>query len=391
MLRVMLVDDEEPVLDLMERRLELMGNIEIVGRFTQPREAIERMKMEQVDVAFLDIQMPGMNGLEAAECFMEVNPHVDVVFVTAYNEYAIRAFELSAVDYLLKPPTADRLKKTIERLLSRQETRNGDGRKVGRHAEEADARLGPGFRCFGHFEWVVDAQTGETVNWKRNKDRELMAYLVHSRNQVVSKASILEHLWPDTAPKQAAAFLHTCVYNIRKLMNSLGCAEKLVYKDNGYRLELLKMWCDADDFERVAAGTEVDAGSIGACEAAAELYKGNYMEHEGFIWAYEAMEALKDVYLSLMNRMAEYYRSIRNEASAMKCLLHAHTRHPFHEGINTSILLGYARIGDRQAMIRHYERFTRLMKEELGIDPLETTVQLYQRLCSGSAKDISKV
>lgn len=217
-----------------------------------------------------------------------------------------------------------------------------------------------------------------------------MAYLVHSRNQVVSKASILEHLWPDTAPEQATAFLHTCVYNIRKLMSSLGCAEKLVYKDNGYRLELLKMWCDADDFERVAAGTEVDTGSIGACEAAAALYKGNYMEHEGFIWAYEAMEALKDVYLSLMKRMAEYYRSIRNEASAMHCLLHAHTRNPFHEGINTSILLGYARIGDRQAMIRHYESFTKLMKEELGIEPLETTVQLYQRLCGGSAKDISK-
>ncbi|WP_222708616.1 bacterial transcriptional activator domain-containing protein [Paenibacillus sp. N3.4] len=66
-----------------------------------------------------------------------------------------------------------------------------------------------------------------------------------------------------------------------------------------------------------------------------------------------------------------------------------HKLHPFHDEINESILLGYARMGDRQSMIRHYERFTRLLKEELGIEPMETTVRLYQRLCSGSAKDIS--
>ncbi|WP_168118777.1 response regulator [Paenibacillus sp. HB172176] len=388
MLRVILVDDEEPVLNLMERRLALMGNIEIAGRFTQPREAVESMKQEQVDVVFLDIQMPGMNGLEVAEYLVEVNPNVDVVFVTAYNEYAIEAFELNAVDYLLKPPTASRLSKTIERLLWRRDARNGEERKDERRAEKDDERVGPGFRCFGQFEWIVDAQTGESVNWKRYKDRELMAYLVHRRNQVVSKASILEHLWPDAAPEQASAFLHTCVYNIRKMMNSLGCEEKLVYKDNGYRLELLKMWCDADEFERIAVGTEVQAGNIAACEAAAALYTGNYMEQEGFIWSYEAMETLKDAYISLMNRMAEYYRSVRNEASALRCLLHAHTRHPFHEDINASILLSYARLGDRPSIIRHYERFTRLMKEELDIEPMESTVQLYQRLCSGSAKDI---
>src|SRR5689334_6040291 len=103
MLRVILVDDEEPVLNLMERLLASNGNIEIAGKFTRPEDAISRIGTEQVDVVFLDIQMPGMNGLEAAEYLMEAAPEMDIVFVTAYNEYAIEAFELSAVDYLLKP------------------------------------------------------------------------------------------------------------------------------------------------------------------------------------------------------------------------------------------------------------------------------------------------
>ncbi|QGQ93905.1 response regulator [Paenibacillus psychroresistens] len=397
MLRVFLVDDEEPVLALMERLLATNVNIEIVGKFTRPEEAISRIQTEKVDVVFLDIQMPGMNGIEAAEFLMEVAPAIEIVFVTAYNQYAINAFELNAVDYLLKPPTAGRLKKTVDRLIRNWEGRNQGEQKMEAELAEADVLesnkknsiLGQGFYCFGHFEWIVDAQTGETVNWRRLKDRELMAYLVHRRNRFVSKATILEDLWPGANPEQATAFLHTCVYNIRKKMNSLGCKEKLAYKDNGYRLELLELWCDAEEFERVAGGMEVDAGSIGACETAASLYKDNYLEKEGYIWAYETEKALKDTYITLLTRMADYYSSIPNYDSAMNCLLNAHKRHPFHDQINDSILLGYARMGDRQSMILHYERFTRLMKEELGIEPMETTIHLYDRLYSSNAKDIS--
>lgn len=401
MLRVILVDDEEPVLNLMERLLESNGNVEIVGKFTRPEEAISRIQTEQVDVVFLDIQMPGMNGIEAAEYLMEAAPEIDIVFVTAYNQYAIEAFELSALDYLLKPPTANRLNKTIKRLLRKWEIRNQEGQKGGRESgvaeirdrkktnDEEDMKLGPGFYCFGHFEWIVNAQTGEAVKWRRLKDRELMAYLVHRRNRFVPKGNILEDLWSGASPEQATAFLHTCVYDIRKKMNSLGCKEKLEFRDNGYRLELLEMWCDADEFERIADVRIVDAKNISECEAVAKLYKGNYMEKEGFMWAYEAEEALKDTYTALMNRMADFYSSIPNYEAAMNCLQNAHKRHPFHDEINESILVGYARMGDRQSMIRHYEQFTRLLKEELGIEPMEVTVQLYQRLCSGSAKDIS--
>ncbi|TXK68911.1 response regulator [Paenibacillus sp. N3.4] len=400
MLRAILVDDEEPVLDLMERLLESNGNIEIVGKFNRPEDAVGRMKTEYPDVVFLDIQMPGMNGLEVAEYVMEAAPYIDIVFVTAYNQYAIEAFELSAVDYLLKPPTAARLNKTVERLLRKREVRHQEGRKEGSSLSEIEVhndtqlnevehtKKNEGFNCFSHFEFILDAHTGEAVKWRRLKDRELMAYLVHKRNRFVSKGSILEDLWPGAKQEQATAFLHTCVYNIRKKMNSLGYKEKLKYRDNGYKLELMDMWCDVEEFERITGAMEVNATNISKCEWAAKLYKGNYMEKEGYIWAYETEESLKHTYITFMHRMAEFYNSIEKYESAMNCLQNAHKLHPFHDEIHAAILLGYARMGDRQSMIHHYEHFTRLLKEELGIEPLEATVQLYQRLRSGHAKDI---
>jgi two-component system LytT family response regulator len=125
MLRVFLVDDEEPILNLMEKLLVINGNIEIAGKFTRPEEAIDRIQKEQIDVVFLDIHMPGMKGIAAAGYLMEAAPETDIVFVTAYNQYAIDAYKLNAIDYLLKPPTEERLNKTIEHLLRRWEFRNG--------------------------------------------------------------------------------------------------------------------------------------------------------------------------------------------------------------------------------------------------------------------------
>lgn len=387
MLRVMLVDDEEPVLDLLERLLGANGNVEICGKFIRPEEAIGKVRTEPIDAVFLDIQMPGINGIEAAEYLMEAAPGIEIVFVTAYNQYAIDAFELSAVDYLLKPPAPDRLRKTVERLLRKRELDKSGGRTV---KGETGAAKKAGFYSFGRFEWIADGLTGEAVKWRRSKERELMAYLVHNRNQFVPKEKIMEDLWPAANPEQATTFLHTCVYNIRKKMNSLGCKEMLEYRENGYRLMLRDLWCDTDEFERIAcSGREIDSGNIGEFEAIAKLYKGNYMEEDGFCWAHEAMEELKNAYIALMKRMADYYISMNKHQSAASCLRSALKRDPFRDDINESILKAYARMGDRQSMIRHYERFAKLLKEELGIEPMESTVQLYQRLCSGCASDIS--
>lgn len=404
MLRAILIDDEKPALDLLERLLGANGNVEIAGTYTRPEEAIAKVRTAQIDVVFLDIQMPRMNGIEAAEYVMEAAPGSDIVFVTAYNQYAVEAFELSAVDYVLKPPIPDRLNKTIERLLWRRKALEreesagrreadgaGEGETTHMHGEnEACNAVVPGFYSFGRFEWIVDAQTGAAVKWRRSKERELMAYLLHNRNQLVPKEKIIDDLWGAAKPEQAANFLHTCVYSIRKMMNSFELANMLEYRNNGYRLETGKLWCDADEFKRViVSDMEIHSGNIGQVEAIAKLYKGNYMEEDGFLWAREKEEEWRDAYIALMKRMADYYISVNKHKAAADCLRSALQRNPFPDDLNEKLLTVYARMGERQSMIRHYEQFAELLKNELDIEPMESTVRLFQRLCSGSAVDMT--
>jgi DNA-binding LytR/AlgR family response regulator len=100
--------------------------LEVVAACEDGGEALEAIAAHKPDVAFLDIRMPGLTGLEVAAAAAEASPSTQVVFVTAYNQYAIDAFERGAVDYLLKPITPDRLAATVRRVQSRHASGNTD-------------------------------------------------------------------------------------------------------------------------------------------------------------------------------------------------------------------------------------------------------------------------
>lgn len=113
-LRVMLVDDEEPARDRLRRMLAGFADVELVGEASDGEEALERIESLGPDLVLLDIQMPGCTGLEVAASLKGPGPAV--VFCTAYDEHAVDAFELHAVDYLLKPVSRARLANALDRV-----------------------------------------------------------------------------------------------------------------------------------------------------------------------------------------------------------------------------------------------------------------------------------
>lgn len=122
-LRAFLIDDEPLALNRLARMLEATARVEIVGRATDPTRALAQLAAEPVDVIFLDIHMPGLSGFEVVE---RLPKGPLVVFVTAYDQHAVQAFELNAVDYLLKPVERARLDRTLDRVVSRRDEPGSD-------------------------------------------------------------------------------------------------------------------------------------------------------------------------------------------------------------------------------------------------------------------------
>ena len=120
MTRAVIAEDEALLRSELSRLLlQAWPDLQIVAECEDGASAVEAIAEHQPEVAFLDIRMPGLSGLEVAGAAIEASPTTQVVFTTAYNQYAIDAFERGAVDYLLKPVSAERLAATVQRLKQR--------------------------------------------------------------------------------------------------------------------------------------------------------------------------------------------------------------------------------------------------------------------------------
>ncbi|HEU5435047.1 MAG TPA: LytTR family DNA-binding domain-containing protein [Telluria sp.] len=112
-----IADDERLMRDQLRMRLgEVWPELEIIGEAKNGEEAVELVRQLKPDLTFLDIRMPGTNGMDAAR---QIGNQSSIVFVTAYDQYAVEAFERGAIDYVLKPPEQERLQVTVERLKER--------------------------------------------------------------------------------------------------------------------------------------------------------------------------------------------------------------------------------------------------------------------------------
>ena len=117
-MRALIVDDEPPARTLIQEYLEDVDRITPIGECKNGREAIEAVNETAPDLVFLDVQMPGLDGFDVLE---QIDVLPDIIFSTAYDEYAIEAFDAGAVDYLLKPYSKARFRKAVERALERHD------------------------------------------------------------------------------------------------------------------------------------------------------------------------------------------------------------------------------------------------------------------------------
>ncbi|MHB8155867.1 MAG: LytR/AlgR family response regulator transcription factor [Desulfocucumaceae bacterium] len=139
-LKALIVDDEYPARQELRYALSNFENIEIVGEATSAHEALALIKALDYQVLFLDISMPGMSGLELGAAIQELPRPPHVIFVTAFDEHAVQAFEVNAIDYLLKPVESGRLKKAIDKIVKITQEYSGSEPAAGPEPQEVDTR-----------------------------------------------------------------------------------------------------------------------------------------------------------------------------------------------------------------------------------------------------------
>ena len=364
MITVVLVDDMRPALRELEFLLKKYPEINITGMYTDPLTAIEEIAQLKPQVVFLDIHMPQLQGIDAASRILNSSPKTDIIFVTAFDQYAVEAFELHALDYLLKPVDEVRLEKTIVRLQEKTPT------KKTMQAKKLK------ISCLGQLR--VGWEDQEPIKWRAEKTKELFAYLLQNAGRGISKDELLDQLWSDAEPTKAIRQLYNGIYYIRKALQEYGIDESLVSIGSNYTLELGSVDYDVSYYYKFEKGNYAE--TIGELEILDNLYAGDYLEAEYYPWADYEKERLGKLFQQCLIKLAKLYKEQKQYAKAESKLIKAYVRNPYEEGTTELLLRLFMETGEKSKAVRHFNAYSKLIEDELGVKPGQELVKLYQSM-----------
>ncbi len=226
-MRIMVVDDEFLALEDFEDTCRDLGIEDEIIKFNNPLDALSFVAQNKVDIAFLDIEMPVIKGIELAKRIKALSPNVRIIFTTGYSEYALEAFGVDAVDYVLKPYEPTSIKRAYDKALL---------------IKDAISENHIFIKTFGYFDVFVD---GKSVNFSSAKSKELLALLVDRNGGVVSTEQAISFLWEGRAYDETVQSLFRKVLrSLRATLEEAGVQEILVDNRNQRSIDKTKFSCD---------------------------------------------------------------------------------------------------------------------------------------------------
>ncbi|MCQ2443129.1 MAG: response regulator [Oscillospiraceae bacterium] len=234
-MKILAVDDEQLMLDALRESIQEAAPQEEIYAFRKASDALAFAKEHPIDVAFLDIRMRGMDGLELGRWLLEQYPQMNLIFCTSYDEYISEAFRsIRCNGYITKPVDAEQISQELAHL------------RVPLHKPEPPrVRI----HCLGRFEVFID---GLPIKFENSKTKEFLAYLVNACGGICGNQEIIAQLWEDD-------FRHDSYFKkIRKdLIDTLercGCGEILYRQRGGLGINVDKVSCDYYDWKKHHTG-----------------------------------------------------------------------------------------------------------------------------------------
>ena len=224
-MKIIAVDDEKIALEALSSAIKAVVAEDEVISFRYPEDALEYVKENACDIAFLDVEMAGMSGVELAEALKKYNSEVNIVFCTGYGNYRDKAFDLHASGYLMKPITPEKVKLELENLR----------RPI---IEKKRLKV----QTFGNFEVYLD---GKPLAFKYRRTKELLAYLVDRVGALCSVGEIIGVLFEDEGGRED--YFQKLRRDLLSTLESAGCERAIVHKRGMLGVAITEIQCDYYD------------------------------------------------------------------------------------------------------------------------------------------------
>ncbi|QZY55770.1 response regulator [Crassaminicella profunda] len=351
MLKVIAIDDEYIALERLKRVLKKIDYIKLIDTFNEPEKALEFFvtTKERIDIVFLDIEMPRMNGLELAEKIIGEHIGTDIIFLTAYDQYALEAFKVHAVSYLLKPIDLEEMNKQLNHLYRKKQIAKEDIQN-----KKIFIQGFGGFSC--------KSEDGKTIKWRTKKAEELVALLTHYQGKKISREMILDRLWPEKDRKSASSNLYTTCYYIRKKLEKIGVEHFLVRDKENYYIDIKDNQVDFIDFSKKIILPHKQ--TMESLIQLANTYKGQYLKDMAYEWGESRAIWFENEYTNLQFEIARRYIEDGDFVKASKVMKTLIEYHPLCEKAYKKLIEILIGLNDQEQIKKYYQDYVNLLEKE---------------------------
>lgn len=357
-MRGIVLDNESSVVESITSVFHRFAEFQLIGIFSDPNKGLSKVIQYKPDVVFMDVALNETCGIDIARKIKDNLNHVMIVFITKNPNLAVQAFEIGAVDYILKPLNPKRLEVTVKRILNKLE------------ADEVESRHLM-IRTFGElqFKWS-DQRDSFDVRWRTRKTQELFLYLLYQRENPVYIDVIIDLLWPDVDIRSARTQLYSAIYQMRKTLREINSTIEIINNESTYMMQLNQTKHDVHEWE-LAMG-QLPTLSNKTVEEHIEvikMYKGDFLEKFNYSWAIEEKELLHSIWkhhIQQVNRILEeqerYIESLRLQRYVIKVS-------PLNEGSYFQLMKILNHMNNKDGVIQTYRRLKSMLEKEFGAEP----------------------
>ncbi|WP_263297549.1 MULTISPECIES: response regulator [Lysinibacillus] len=314
--------------------------------------------------------MPGMNGLELGGKIQEISPHVEIVFTTGYDQYAIDAFNLHAIDYLLKPVQKLRLHKSLERLQQMIEKNQ---------PITAKQKM---IKLLGGLKVASPDGNAHLMKWRTSKAKELFAYILSHRNEMIYRDTILELFWPESDIDKACKQLYTAIYTIRQTLKNYGLDGVQISSpllNSGYKLLLEDVVIDVEQWlAQLKSLPPLQQSTVEEHERVFQVYTGDYLGDSDYIWSESERERLRRLWTHHAQQLCEFYTLHENYLAAVKVQEKVQSFSPNEEDSYFTLMKLYHLLNNAAAVGEQYWLLKKMLQEQLAVEPSEGIEKWYK-------------
>nr|WP_198044715.1 response regulator [Lysinibacillus timonensis] len=355
-MRALIVDDEELAINHLVNLLQKFSFLSEILTFTTSKDVVKYLDLYKVDIAFIDIEMPEMDGLELSIKIRDMQPTCKIIFTTAYDHYAVNAFELRATDYIVKPVTYKRLLNTMERI------------DINTTNQIYMKRL-----ClFGDLRVIENEIITTFDKWRTQKVKDIFFYLLHMRNKNIHRDILIELFWQDQCIDKATAGLYRVIYYLRKMIEDhqkvLADSIEIKKTDIGYQLKVQNIELDIDLFDKQLKNClgiqSVNETNYKSFEELISLYTGKYLDDVDYWWIEGERNKYQSIWRNVSKQLLDYYYSKKLYQESIALANHMQKIDPMDEETYQILIKLYQETKDKQGEIIQKQLLEKLLHYE---------------------------